>query len=77
LRLGVTSVLAEKSLAQIELRKRYGVTVLAIRRDSQILSNPGGDTFLQSNDVLFVLGAPYQIAGVTDLFHNPEERELS
>ena len=76
LRLGVTSVLAEKSLTQIELRKRYGVTVLAIRRDSQILSNPGGDTLLQSNDVLFVLGAPDKIAGVTDLFHNPEEREL-
>ena len=76
LRLGVTSVLAEKSLAQIELRKRYGVTVLAIRRDSQILSNPGGDTLLQSNDVLFVLGAPDKIAGLASISHNPEERDV-
>jgi len=76
LRLGVTSVLAEKSLAQIELRKRYGVTVLAIRRDSQILSNPDGDMLLQSNDVLFVLGAPDKIAGLASISHNPEERDV-
>ncbi|MBT3312084.1 MAG: TrkA C-terminal domain-containing protein [Desulfobacteraceae bacterium] len=37
-------------MAQIELRKRYGVTILAIRRDSQILSNPNGDTHPCAND---------------------------
>jgi CPA2 family monovalent cation:H+ antiporter-2 len=76
LRLGETSVLAEKSLAQIELRKRYGVTVLAIRRNSQIISNPGGDTLLQSNDVLFVLGLPDKIAGLASISHNPEGRDV-
>ena len=77
LRVGVRSALAGKSLAQIELRKRYGVTVLAIRRDSQILSNPHGEMQLCANDELFVLGRPDRIAEVTGLFHNPEEREGS
>jgi len=77
LRVGVRSALAGKSLAQIELRKRYGVTVLAIRRDSQILSNPHGEMQLCANDVLFVLGLPNNIARVMSLFHGPEKREGS
>ena len=77
LRVGVRSDLAGKSLAHIELRKKYGVTVLAIRRDSQILSNPHGEMQLCANDELFVLGRPDRIAEVTGLFHNPEEREGS
>jgi len=77
LRVGVRSALAGKSLAQIELRKRYGVTVLAIRRGSQILSNPDGDMQPFANDVLFVLGPPDKLAEVTSLFHNIEEREGS
>jgi CPA2 family monovalent cation:H+ antiporter-2 len=79
LRVGAKSSLAGKSLAQIELRKRYGVTVLAIRRDSQILSNPHEDMQLCANDVLFLLGPPEKIARVMTLFHNPNsgEKEIS
>jgi K+:H+ antiporter len=77
LRVGERSLFAGKSLAQIELRKRCGVTVLAIRRDSEILSNPYGDTILCANDVLFILGTPDKIALVTGLFHNPGKREVS
>jgi len=72
LRVGEKSPLTGKSLAQIELRKRYGVTILAIRRDSQILSNPYGDIQLCANDVLFVLGPPHKILEVASLVHNPE-----
>jgi len=74
LRVGVRSVLGGKSLTQIELRKRYGVTVVAIRRGSQLLSNPDGDTRICANDVLFVLGPPDKIAEVTSLFHDPEDK---
>jgi CPA2 family monovalent cation:H+ antiporter-2 len=74
LRVGKRSLLAGKSLGQMELRKRYGVTVLAIRRDLKILSNPDGDMQLCANDELFVLGPPEKIAEVTGLFHNQEER---
>jgi len=73
LRVGERSALVGKSLAQIGLRKTYGVTVLAIRRDSQILSNPHGDIQFCANDVLFVLGLPDRVAEVTGLSHNPEE----
>ncbi|MDI6776388.1 MAG: cation:proton antiporter [Syntrophales bacterium] len=68
------SPLIGKNLAQTELRKRYGVSVVAIRRDSQILSNPGADTLLLSNDVLFVLGAPEKISEAINMFSYSHER---
>jgi len=76
LRVDESVPLVGKSLAEVELRKRYGVTVLAIRRDAQILANPDGDTILFADDMLFVLGPPDKIAGAADLFRNPEERKI-
>lgn len=72
LRVAERSPLVGKSLAKIELRKKYGVTVLAIRRDSQILSNPNVNMPFCGNDVLFVLGPPDKVAEVASLTHNPE-----
>ncbi len=73
LRVGDRSQMAGKSLAQLELRKKYGVTVLAIRRNSEILPNPHGDVPLCANDALFVLGAPDKIAEVAGLAQNQEK----
>ncbi len=65
------SVIIGKSLAEIELRNRYGVTLLAIRRDSSILANPDRDTKFSEDDVLIILGEPDKIAEVSILFRNP------
>jgi CPA2 family monovalent cation:H+ antiporter-2 len=54
-----------KSLAQVELRKRYGVSILAIRRGERVLSNPGADMQLLGNDV--VVGTPHEILMAPDL----------
>lgn len=66
------SPLVGKSLAETELRKKYGVTVLAIRRNSKILSNPEVNMPFYDNDVLFVLGPPDRVAEVAGLSQNPE-----
>ncbi|HDJ37765.1 MAG TPA: potassium transporter KefB, partial [Methanosarcinales archaeon] len=64
-----------KTLAQIGLRREYGVTLLAVRRNrnSQMLSNPDGDMHLCAGDLLVVIGPPDKIAGAMGLFDNPEE----
>jgi len=72
-RIAESSPLVGKSLAETELRKKYGVTVLAIRRDSQILSSPNVNMPFCANDVLFVLGPPDRVAEVASLSQNPEE----
>ncbi len=66
-----------KSLAEIELRKKYGVTVLAIRRNTQILSNPDVNLPFCVNDMLFVLGPPDRVAELVSLSKNPEEGDSS
>jgi len=71
LRVGEGSPVDGKSLAQVELRKKYGVSILAIRRDERILSNPDADMHLSGNDVVVALGGPDKIAAVIELFRNP------
>ncbi|UCG63370.1 MAG: cation:proton antiporter [Deltaproteobacteria bacterium] len=66
-----------KTLAEIELRKKYGVTLLALRRDSEIFSNPDADTRLRADDVLVLLGQPSKIAAITSLFHNLDDGKKS
>ncbi len=72
-RLGRKAPVAGKSLAQVEMRKKYGVTVLAIRRDSQLFFNPEPDLRLKADDLLIVLGTPEKIATNSFLFKDPEE----
>jgi CPA2 family monovalent cation:H+ antiporter-2 len=74
-RVNQESPLIGKALAQIQLRRKLGVTLLAIHRDSQIISDPGGDTKLCANDVLVILAPAYKIAGITGLFHDSEKGE--
>ena len=75
LRIGHRAPLIGKSLAQIELRKRYGVTVLAIRRGKEIISHLDVDTPFEEDDVLFAVGSSEKIAGVMGLLHNPGDRQ--
>jgi len=67
-RISEDSPMADKSLAQIELRKKHGVSILAIRRDSEMLSNPHGETVLYAGDVVIVVGMKDRIANVRPLF---------
>ena len=61
-----------KSLAELALRGRYEVTVLAIRRNEQISANPHGELRIECDDEVYLLGNPEKIAQVADLFDNPE-----
>jgi CPA2 family monovalent cation:H+ antiporter-2 len=76
IRVGERSAVDGKSLAQLELRRRSGVSILAIRRGERVLSNPGADTQLLANDVVAALGTPDKIAVVMGLFHALEERKI-
>jgi CPA2 family monovalent cation:H+ antiporter-2 len=70
-RLCPASPFADKTLAETNLRKLYGITVLAVRRDQQTWSGPDGEYRLLANDVLIVLGEPGKIAAISTLFGSP------
>lgn len=61
LRVDAGSPLVDRTLAEIELRKKHRISVLAIRRDSTISPNPGAETRLNRNDVLIVLGSVHDL----------------
>ncbi|MBD3383240.1 MAG: potassium transporter KefB, partial [candidate division Zixibacteria bacterium] len=50
------SPLANFSLADMNLRKKYGVTVLAIERGEEKISNPDGNQVMDVGDVIHILG---------------------
>jgi len=66
------SPLAGNSLAKMKIRSKYGTLILAIRRNSQIISNPDSKMQLFAKDELFVLGAPEKISELDRLIINPE-----
>lgn len=44
------------TLAESDLRRKYGLTVIAIRRGADVLLNPSADTKILQNDVLLIVG---------------------
>lgn len=47
-----------RTLRELELRQRFSLTVLAIRREDRIIVSPDADQVLEEGDILVVLGQP-------------------
>ncbi len=65
------SALTGKSIAEIELRKTYGVTLLAVSRNQEVISNPGADMIIQPGDLLVLIGNSGDLSAVCELSLNP------
>lgn len=65
------SSLAGSSIAQTQMRKRYGVSIVAIQRGSELVYNPGADSVLEPDDLLYVLGSPAKIPEVVSTYCSP------
>ena len=68
LRISDDSSLVGKSLFESQLRKDHQVTVLLIRRGSQILANPLPETIFLANDIVVIVGEKILNTKVRDLF---------
>ena len=56
----------EKSIRELDIRNRYNVNILGIKRDGKISMNIAPDTQLRSDDTIMVLG---KFADVQKCFH--------
>ena len=56
------SAIRGRSLAELELGRRSGALVLAIRDQGQLIANPGGDMELAPGQLLIVLGSKLQLS---------------
>ncbi len=68
------SMLAHKTLAELDLRNQTGLTLLAIRREGQILTNIGGQTTLHTGDELFLIGDPVQVMAAAPQLLNQSDK---
>ncbi len=71
IRIEDTSHLAGKTLAEIGFRNKYGVSILAIQRGRETITNPSGDTKLLAQDIVVLIGTMDSIAGITSLLIPP------
>ncbi|WP_410507897.1 cation:proton antiporter [Methanosarcina hadiensis] len=68
LKVGNGSIFEGKTLADLEIRKKYGVTVLSIQRGSETVYTPCGDFFLKAKDACVLLGKAENLINVRKLF---------
>lgn len=62
-----------KSISEIRFRKVFGVTLVAILREDQLIEHPDVHTVLQKFDIVYIMGRSEQIAGAFELFGQEEK----
>jgi len=63
------AAVANRTLSELDLRREFGVTLLAIRRDSTVLANPSGEQSLVVNDIAILIGKPDKMSEAASLFY--------
>ncbi|MDC0719649.1 potassium channel family protein [Nannocystis bainbridge] len=56
-----------KSMTEVDLKRRYGVSVIAVRRAGQVLPQLAGDDRLQRGDRLLIVGQPASVRRLASL----------
>jgi voltage-gated potassium channel len=67
IRIPDVSGLIGKSLAELELKKKTGVTVVGIKKAKELILNPSEDTLIEKGDSLVVVGREAEIQRIEDL----------
>ena len=74
-RIKETSSAIGKTLSELELRRRFGTTVLAIIRDGGTLPNPDGGVTFNRGDIVLALGRPDELFKLSNFFGGIEDSE--
>ncbi len=67
IRVGKLSKIAGMTLGELDLRKKYGVSVLAISRFHKIIPGPEAGTEILADDILLVISPPEELDEVRKL----------
>jgi len=62
IRVPESSALTGGTLRNLEIRKKYGINVIAIFRDGNLIDSPSGDDRIENDDILYILGRHANIA---------------
>lgn len=67
---GEDAGVADRTLAESNVRKRTGVSVMAVQRGDETIPNPGPETTIETGDVLVTLGSRQEQSALSDLLGN-------
>jgi len=59
-----------KTLADLEFRRKHGVTILSVRRGSEMIYTPEGNFLLRAKDACVLLGKPEDLFNVRKFFES-------
>jgi len=59
------SSMVGKTLRELDLRRKYGITVLAIKRGNEVFVNPSAEDKVEDGDVLLILGSEENLASIS------------
>lgn len=59
---------SSRTLGDLNVRKEYSVSVLAIKRNGEVIENPSGEIDLEPGDEAIVIGVPEKIVLLAKLF---------
>ena len=68
LKVGRGSSFDGKTLSDLEFRKKHGVTVISVRRGSNLIYTPEGNFLLKANDACILLGKNEELYNVRKFF---------
>jgi trk system potassium uptake protein TrkA len=60
----------EKSLRELNLRVKYGINIMAIKRGSDVNISPMADDLIMKDDVLVVIGEKDKLNKISDIASN-------
>ncbi|MCK4921098.1 MAG: cation:proton antiporter [Bacteroidales bacterium] len=62
--------IAGKNIAEINMKAKFGISIIAIRHGDENNINPTAKSILQPEDIIYVIGTSYQIACASSLFQD-------
>ena len=54
-----------RSIIEVDVRRKYGISILAIQRDGQFIVSPSPDAVFETGDILLVLGQKDDINNIS------------
>ena len=63
------SIAAGRSISEPQLRNRFGITLLAVRREERTITNPESGFVIGNGDILIFIGKPYSLTGACEFFN--------
>ena len=62
------SIAFNKSIKDLDLRNKTGITILAVKKQDKVITNPNADIVLNNGDIIYTLGNHYDTSCLNEIF---------